>query len=400
MSTHNPDEEHRSSSCQSFRQAFGGLLFLTGLFYFNFTSRVIFSPLLPEIEKELGVDHAAAGSLFLFISAGYFISILSSSFVSARLNHKRTIVLSLICSGIMLFWVGLSNSLHTLQGTLFALGLAAGLYLPSALASISTLVAPAYLGRGMAIHEFAPNIGFMTAPLLAGLMLSCCSYQAGLQLFGFLMICCGIIYWFSKHGSSEKEKRPDWSAVITLLKRPPFWSVTILFMLGISSTLGIYSMLPLYLHIEHEMAMDKVNNLLAFSRFLSVLAVYPSGLAGDRFGSRLVIIVVLGIGGVLTLMLGFFSGWLLGMIVVLQAMLAVCFFPAGFALLSRIAAPGQASMTISLAIPLAFLVGGGLAPTVIGLTGDYYSIAYAFVCCGLTITGGAVFAFCALQKKR
>ena len=69
-------------------KVFMGLFFLAGLFFLNFTSRVIFSPLLPIIEGEFGLDHAAAASFFLLISAGYFCSILLSGFVSARINHK------------------------------------------------------------------------------------------------------------------------------------------------------------------------------------------------------------------------------------------------------------------------------------------------------------------------
>ncbi|MBU1138257.1 MAG: MFS transporter, partial [Proteobacteria bacterium] len=147
----------------SLSRALGGLLFLAGLFFLNFTSRVIFSPLLPFIEQEMGLDHAQAGSFFLFISAGYFFSILASGFVSAQIGHKKTIVLSTIASGAVLLTLGFCTNLFTLRLTLFCLGLAAGLYLPSGLATISRLVAPAYLARGMAIHELAPNLGFVAA---------------------------------------------------------------------------------------------------------------------------------------------------------------------------------------------------------------------------------------------
>ena len=39
----------------SLSRALSGLLFLAGLFFLNFTSRVIFSPLLPVIEQEMGI---------------------------------------------------------------------------------------------------------------------------------------------------------------------------------------------------------------------------------------------------------------------------------------------------------------------------------------------------------
>ena len=87
---------------QPLSQVLSGIFFLAGLFFLNFTSRVIFSPLLPVIEQEMGIAHAQSGSLFLFISVGYFFSVLSSGFVSARINHKRTIVLSSVTLGLAL----------------------------------------------------------------------------------------------------------------------------------------------------------------------------------------------------------------------------------------------------------------------------------------------------------
>ena len=49
---------------------------------------------MPKIEEELGIAHAAAGSFFLLISTGYFITLLGSGFFSSRLTHRRTIILS------------------------------------------------------------------------------------------------------------------------------------------------------------------------------------------------------------------------------------------------------------------------------------------------------------------
>ena len=87
----------------SVSRIYGGLSLLAGLFFLNFTARVIFSPLLPIIEGEFDLDHAASGSFFLLISAGYFISILSSGFISSWINHKNTILLSTVATGLVLF---------------------------------------------------------------------------------------------------------------------------------------------------------------------------------------------------------------------------------------------------------------------------------------------------------
>ena len=48
---------------------------------------------------------------------------------------------------------------------LYALGLAAGLYMPSAIATITALVDQRHWGKAIAIHELAPNLAFFTGPL-------------------------------------------------------------------------------------------------------------------------------------------------------------------------------------------------------------------------------------------
>lgn len=375
--------------------AIGGLLFLTGLFFLNFTSRVIFSPLLPVIEQEMGIDHAQSGSFFLFISAGYFISILSSGFVSARINHKRTIVLSCFTLGLALVVLSRCVTLVSLQAGLFGLGLGAGLYFPSGLATISSLVAPAYLSRGMAIHELAPNLGFVAAPLLCDFFFSFLSWRHGLVLLGVLMVGSGILYGLSSHGSSEKGTAPDLSSSIALFRMPAFWGMFLLFSLAICSTLGIYAMAPLFLVNDHGMDLNKANSLLAFSRVASILMPIAGGWFGDKFGNHRVMGIVLVLTGMMTIIMATVSGgFTLVLFVVLQPLFAVCFFPSGFAVLSRLGAPRYGNLALSLCLPLAFFVGGGLLPTLIGWIGDIYSISSGFIVIGFLMSmagGGSLF---------
>jgi len=41
------------------------LFLLAGTFFLNFMARIIPAPLMPTIERDLRIDHAEAGSLFL-----------------------------------------------------------------------------------------------------------------------------------------------------------------------------------------------------------------------------------------------------------------------------------------------------------------------------------------------
>ena len=83
-----------------FLNQLGPLLILASIFFLNFISRIILAPLIPEIELAFKITHADAGSLFFLISLGFFISMICSGFISSRLNHKRTIIVSSTVLGI------------------------------------------------------------------------------------------------------------------------------------------------------------------------------------------------------------------------------------------------------------------------------------------------------------
>jgi len=369
--------------------AFVGLFILTGFFFLNFTSRIIFSPLLPIIEEEMGISHAQSGSFFLCISAGYFISVLFSGYVSARINHKRTIMLSSLGIGSALFLLTTCSTFFSFQVGLFVLGLGAGLYFPSGLATISSLVPSAYLSRGMAIHELAPNMGFVAAPLICDAFLSYIEWRQGLALLGVFIIIGGFAYGMSSYGSTEKGTAPDLSGAKVFLQMPVFWGLVALFSLAICSTLGIYAMAPLFLVNDHGMDPGKANSLLAFSRVAAIPMPLVGGWLGDRFGKQQVISLVLFLAGITTAALAMVSsGIWVTVLIVIQPLLAVCFFPAGFAELSKLGSSQYGNLAVSLCLPLAFLLGAGLMPLLIGAVGDAYSISGGFLLVAVLMIGG------------
>ena len=384
---------------QPFLLALPGLLFLAALFFLNFTCRVIFAPLLPVIERELMLDHTAAGSFFFFISSGYFISILTSGLVSSVIGHKKTIVLSMVTSGMAAFLVGFCDSVQSFRGCLFLLGLATGLYLPPGLATITRKLPPEYWARGLAIHELAPNVGFFIAPFLGEIMLSQLTWRAGIQWLGFSMILMGILYLLRAEGCPERGRKPDYGTIRGFFILPQFWILVILFALAICSTLGVYAMLPLFLVSSHGMVSEEANTLVAISRISSIIMPLLAGWFGDIFGNRPVIIGVLFLTGLTTIMMGVSSGRLLTFFIILQPMLAVCFFPSGFAVLTGLGPAGNGNAAVSFCIPFAFVLGGGIMPTLIGVMGDHLSMASGFITAGVAMTAGGILAFFTLIRK-
>jgi NNP family nitrate/nitrite transporter-like MFS transporter len=382
-----------------FRRVLPQLLFLACIFFLNFLSRIIFAPLLPLIEQELGFGHAVSGSFFLAISSGYFVSILLSGWVSSRITHKWTIVLSTLATGFALIILSHCVSLFSLRLTLIGLGLAAGLYLPSGLATITRTVSPSFWGRGMAVHELAPNIGFVIAPLLSGIMVEWFTWRSGLVVTGTVIILTAIFYACYGGGGKDRGQAPDLAVFRKFLAKSRFWLMVLLFSLAICSTLGIYAMLPLLLVTGQGMESETANRLLALSRLCAIAMPVPAGWLGDRSGNLPVMIAVLLLAGLLTMPLGMLSGIPLLFAVFLQPMLAVCFFPSGFAVLSALEGEENGAAVIALCIPLAFLFGGGVMPTLIGVVGDWYHLELGFVVAGLAMITAALLSASRLWRE-
>jgi len=108
-------DARNNENATSFRSQLDQILLLTGIFFLNFIARIMLAPLMPTIEKDLGVGHAEAGSLFLLISSGYFISLLGAGLLSSPLTHRKTTVLSATTVGIALLGISLSNSLWAIR---------------------------------------------------------------------------------------------------------------------------------------------------------------------------------------------------------------------------------------------------------------------------------------------
>ena len=168
------------------------VLFLVVIFYLNFTSRVILSPLLPVLEPELGLGHGEAGFLFFLLQIGYCAGLLASGFVSSRWNHRRTILLSTTTLGLILLAMSRSTSIAAMRAGLVLLGTATGLYLPAGIATITSLVSQQHWGKALAIHELAPNLGYITAPLLAEALLRVVPWRGILAVLGVLAVIAGI----------------------------------------------------------------------------------------------------------------------------------------------------------------------------------------------------------------
>jgi len=373
----------------SFRSQMAPLLFLAGIFLLNFLSRIVLAPLMPTVEKDLKIGHGEAGSLFFIISLGYCPMLLGSGFVSSRLNHRRTIILSSLAVGGAFLFVGFSDSLWGVRLGLLILGMAAGLYLPSGILTIIGLVKSKDFGKAIAIHELAPNLGFLIAPLLAEALLGWFSWREVLVFIGIASLIGGAVFVFWGKGGNSYGEAPNLRMMRSLLVDPSVLILIVLFSLALGMSSGVYSMMPLYLVSERGMDRTWANTLLGLSRVATLGIVLLSGWMTDRLGVKKNLKAVFLTAGLLTCMLGVAPGSWVIPIVFIQGMVATCFFPVGFAALSRVGSPSSKNVVLSLTLPVASLLGGAI-PVGIGLMGEMGFFSLGFTLLGGLILGGLI----------
>jgi len=392
-----PDTEVEGKDSLKFK--LGDLLFLAGIFFLNFTARFIIAPLMPTIEQDLGLTHGQAGSLFLMIYIGYSITLAGAGFISARVGHRATIIISALALGGSVLLVSASGSLAGISAGLIVLGGAAGIYLPSGLATITAVISPKHWGKAMAVHELAPNLGLLVAPILAEALLGLLSWRGILALLGAISVLSGLAFIRYGPGRGLRGRAPGSSDIKNLLQMPSLYLIVGVFSLGISGSAAVYSMLPLYMVAERGLDRAWANTILALSRISGLFMSFVSGWATDRFGAVRTLALIMLATGLATILLAVLpSSWSITMIF-LQAAISACFFPPALAALSLIAPPHLRSVAVSLTIPVGILIGMGLMPVGIGFMGDIGAFGLGLVLTGVLILVGPILVrFLRLEK--
>lgn len=369
------------------------LFFLTSIFFTNFTIRIILAPLMPTILTDMNLTSDQAGAFFLISASGYFISLICSGFVSSTLKHKKTILLSTVVSGLAIISTGLSQNLMTIRLGLFVVGLTTGLYLPSGVALLTAAVNSKNWGKGLGVHELAPNLAFLLAPLICEGLLLWVSWRSILIITGIVSIGFGISFYSFSNVKDFPGEAPMFSSLQPLVSTSSFWIMATLFSLGITGTLGVYSMLPLYLVKVHGMTQTDANTLITLSRVLTLPMGLIAGWLTDRIGVKPTLAGILCFSGVLTLLIGMLTGFAMKTMIFCQPLLAVCFFPPAFAALSKICTKETRNIAISFTVPIGFLFGGGVIPHMLGVLGKSGHFPIGFVILGSCIFAGAVIPF-------
>jgi len=385
---------------EPFSSMVGSILVLTLLFFMVFISRFIFAPLMPTIGADLGLSHAQAGSIFLVGSIGTFLGSLFSGFLSSRINHRGNLVVSMFGVGFALLIGSFFGSLWAIRLAMFMLGLAAGLNLPSNLATITAMVSREDWGKALAVQQIGPPLSLVLGPLITIAFLVWFSWKGPLVFLALVAIAVGLIYMKFGDSGGFPGDVPNPAAIKVVAGQKSFWIMIILFAFGIGGQVGIYSMLPLYLVNERGLDGELANTIIGIAQISALFMTFFSGWVTDKIGEKRAIALFLAASGVVTVLLGVLTGTWLKVIVFLQPALIVCFFPPAFAALSRTVQPNMRSIAAALAPPTGFVLGGGIFPAALGYMGQNSSFSLGIILAGcIIILGAGLVIFLRLLEK-
>ncbi len=348
----------------------------------NFLGRWIYSPLLLPIREDLGFSYGQMGSLFFFITLGYAATVLFSGYFARAFRNRGAILTSAFGAALATLIVSLSGSIWSLRLGLLLLGSFSGLYMASAMATLTDLIPEEHWGKAMALHEVAPIVALLGAPLVVNLLMSTMGWRWILRILTLASVAVAALLLPWKGLGQTRGQAPNFQFFREILPNPSFWLILLGFATAVGAEVGTYAILPAFLSIERGIPIEEVNRLVGFSRLTALGVVLVSGHLRDLFGDRVVMVGALGLAGVATLGLGLATGSLLIATVWIQPGVVAAFFPSALAALAGAGPVGARNLAFSFVFPPAYILGAGVVPTVLGHLGQSGGFGLGLVALG------------------
>ena len=357
-------------------------------------SRMIIGPVLPLVEDDLGITHEQAGRIFLFLSVGYTVSLLSVPFWSRLLGYRRALQVGLIAllgSLVLMRW---APNLLTVCTLTFCIGLTTGTVLPSAIPLITAAYGKEQWGKSIGLFDSAAPGGQFVAPLIAVLVLSFFSWR---YVFWSMAAIGGVTLLLFLATAPRKEPETDRAggSIGAVLRNRSLMTLGGLWVLASGSALGAGFLFPVYLVKERGMDLSSANQYFALGRGLAIVTAVYAGFLADRFQCRNLLGWILALSGASLLGVALWPDNVgVGVFVVIEGLVVNMFFPVGLILIARLTAAGVRGAATGLVIGVGAAFGFGLTPWALGAVADAWSFQG-----GIAVLGIVVMTACLLVLR-
>ncbi len=354
------------------------------MWFYNYSARTIFSPILPSIETDLRISHGRAGAIFAFVFIGYGLGLVLAGSLLRWFSSRKLLIFG---HGALILSLGLfsfGRSYGFLAPVCLLLGFGGGIYLPCVIPLLAERFSSDNWAKIMGLHGTGPPISLVTIPLIAALLLKVASWRYLTLIFSLLgILLLPILIRVTKTPSaSPPPVKPDyWS----LFRDKRIWVLAILMGIASSANIGIYAIVPLFLVSERGFTLIEANQLLGISRVAGVVVPFIGGVLADRIGYIRTLISIMVLSGVFTVLMAVtYTEMLLALFLLLQTSTIIGFFSLCLALVSRTARPANRGPAVALTM-VSGAVFMAATPWLLGTLADYSSFSYGIIAIGFML---------------
>jgi NNP family nitrate/nitrite transporter-like MFS transporter len=255
------------------------------------------------------------------------------------------------------------------------------MYIPSAIPLITEYYTEKNWGKAIAIHDTGASLAIFATPLVVLFLLHFFPWRGIFVVYGCAFI--AFLGVFSLAGTEVKIHDPARALFREIVKIRSLWFMTLIWIFGAGSNLGIYSITPLYLTKELGLTIDYANTILAISRLVSIGVAVACGFIVDRFSLRKIMFFLLAVTSVFTVLLGLSPVRHTGVLLFFQAFFVTGFFPVGLVAIARTFSREMRGLATGIILSSSFFVGGGVMPWLLGISGDLYRFRLGITALGV-----------------
>lgn len=346
--------------------------------------RFLISTMFPTIAHDLHLDYADIGTITGALAVAWGISALLMGNMSDRIGRRRVLVGSLILFSLLIGASGLAAGLTGLVVVRVVMGAADGAYTPASIAATIEASPPERHGLNIGIQQMMlPLCGLGIAPLLVAALLDVINWRHVFLIFAVPGLALAYAVWkvmpaTSVESSGNTARRNSWSdwAAVLAVRNIKVASVMMLCWLTVLITTSAF--LPNYLIDYLKLPFGAMSSVMSAIGLGSTVGTLLLPWLSDKLG-RKPVMASCTLGALLSLLAlancgASFWPLFISLFCVHLFNNALITLTVGPVCLESV--PATLAATASgLVIAIGELLGGGLAPAVVGHIAQHFGLA-------------------------
>lgn len=265
----------------------------------------LLAALLPFVKEGLGLSYLQSGLLLSAYTITSGLSQFLGGWIGDRFRRKLIIAVGLGGVGLSTLAVGLSPTYYPMLTILVIMGIFAGAYHPSAVATLSSSFEATRRGKVIALHMVGGSIGFTIGPILGGPIAELLGWRFAFIILSLPALAAVpvILKKFRQMelvSSTKSQQQPSQPTIHVTSIWQALRSIIIIFLLAVLTHLvagSVMAFIPVYLVDKHHVAPAYAAMMMGIVRGGGIAGSLFGGWLSDRWSRKKAIFLSLAVTG-------------------------------------------------------------------------------------------------------